>query len=94
MTPVWTPRALDDVSDVVTYLAGENPRAADALLARVFDVVEQTLVAQPYIGRPGRVDGTRETVVSPSYILVYRVEANRIEILAFRHTARRWPDHY
>lgn len=94
MTPIWTPRALDDVADVMTYLADENPRAADALLACVLDVVEQTLVAQPYVGRPGRVDGTREAVVSPSYILVYRVAADRIEILAFRHTARRWPDHF
>ncbi|SFM72680.1 type II toxin-antitoxin system RelE/ParE family toxin [Shimia aestuarii] len=94
MTPVWTPRALEDIAEVISYLAAENLQAADDLLARSLDLVEGTLVSQPNVGRPGRVEGTREAVVSPSYILVYRVTAHQIEILAFRHTSRLWPDQF
>lgn len=94
MTPVWTSRALEDIAEVITYLANENPQAADELLARALEFVERTLTSQPFVGRPGRVDGTREAVVSPSYILVYRVSTRQIEILPFRHTSRQWPDHF
>lgn len=31
-------------------------------------------------------------VVHPSWILVYRPRGTRLELLAFRHTARRWPE--
>ena len=46
------------------------------------------------IGRSGRVAETREFVVHASYILVYRVKGDRLDILAFRHTARFWPDQF
>ena len=44
----------------------------------------------PYLYRPGRVAGTREAVVHPNYILVYRVRET-IEILAVLHARRRYP---
>jgi len=45
------------------------------------------------MGRPGRVDGTREFVVAGTpYIIPYRVRGETVELLAVMHGARRWPD--
>ena len=94
MIPNWTPQALGDVADVSEWIRAHDPQAAIGLSDRVLLFVAKTLPAQPMIGRPGRVANTREFVVHPSYILVYRVEGNALDILAFRHTARRWPDQF
>ena len=94
MIPNWTPQALSDVADVTERIRADDPRAADRLCDRVLLFVSKTLPAQPMIGRPGRVTYTREFAVHASYILVYRVEGDRLDILAFRHTARLWPDQF
>lgn len=94
MIPNWTPQALSDVADVTERIRADDPQAANRLRDRVLLFVAKTLPAQPMIGRPGRVANTREFVVHASYILVYRVEGDALDILAFRHTARRWPDQF
>lgn len=53
----------------------------------------RTLAAHPYLGRPGRIAGTREPVIaSTPFIVAYRVADDRTEILAVFHGARIWPD--
>ena len=94
MIPNWTPQALSDVADVTERIRADDPQAANRLRDRVLLFVSMTLPAQPMIGRPGRVANTREFVVHASYILVYRVEGDALDILAFRHTARLWPDQF
>ena len=45
------------------------------------------------IGRPGRVEGTRELVVAGTpYIVPYRVKAEIVQIITVLHSAQRWPD--
>jgi toxin ParE1/3/4 len=47
------------------------------------------------MGRPGRVPGTRELVVSDTpFILPYRVRDSAVEILAVFHGARQWPEQF
>ena len=41
--------------------------------------------------RPGRAPGTREAVVHPNYILVYRVSAEAVEIVSLVHARRQYP---
>ncbi|MDV3455407.1 type II toxin-antitoxin system RelE/ParE family toxin [Sphingomonas sp. HF-S4] len=48
------------------------------------------LPAHPHAYRPGRVAGTREAVVHPNYILIYRV-SEIIEIVAVIHARQRYP---
>jgi toxin ParE1/3/4 len=44
-------------------------------------------------GRPGRVLGTRELVVSNSpFVVAYSIEKERIVILAIYHGAQQWPE--
>ncbi|WP_294081057.1 type II toxin-antitoxin system RelE/ParE family toxin [Sphingomonas sp.] len=51
------------------------------------------LAANPFIGRPGEIRGTRELVVTGTpYIVAYRVSDTTIEVLFVQHGARQWPD--
>ena len=44
------------------------------------------------LGRPGRVEGTRELVVAGTpYVIPYGVRENRVEVLRVFHAARKWP---
>ncbi len=90
----WTRRAVAALANIHSHIASDNPAAADLLRDRAVSFVETTLVAHPAIGRPGRVDGTRESVVHPSYIIVYRINAEVVEILTVRHVAQKWLDQF
>lgn len=92
MKIVWTKPGLRDLDCARDYIAEENPGAA----ARVIERIEEALMGlrrHPQIGRPGRVEATRELVVPGTpFILVYMIRAKRIEIAALIHGARQWPD--
>jgi plasmid stabilization system protein ParE len=49
------------------------------------------IVSLSAFGTPGRVSGTRELLVHPSYLMVYDVIDDIVRILAIIHTARQWP---
>ncbi len=49
------------------------------------------LAEHPYLSPAGRVSGTRELVVHPNYLIVYRVAASRVEIVVVVHTRREYP---
>jgi toxin ParE1/3/4 len=87
----WLPEAERNRESQLAYVAGHNPRAA----IDVGDALETSvarLANHPAIGRPGRVQGTRELVVTGTpYIVVYRVESAAVVILRVLHGAQRWP---
>ena len=90
----WSPEARTDLREMVLYLADKNPYAAKALYERI-ETAATELIENPYIGRPGRVPGTRELVITnTSYILPYQIRQNRLEILRVYHGARKWPKHF
>ena len=74
------------------YIATDNETAAYELIEYIFTTINTLLPENPTIGRPGRVDRTREMVVHTSYIVAYQVVGSRIEILTVRHTSRLWPE--
>jgi len=49
------------------------------------------LAEHPYLYRPGRVAGTREAVVHPNYIVVYRVATEAVEVVAVVHARQHYP---
>jgi toxin ParE1/3/4 len=89
---VWTRLALEDLGQAREFISAENPSVAPGVIKRI-ETAAKALEAFPQIGRPGRVEGTRELIVSGTpFILPYRVFRNRVEILAAIHAARRWPE--
>jgi toxin ParE1/3/4 len=89
---VWTQRALEDRRAIFDYIEADDPRAAVTVDERIATAV-QRLVDFPQSGRPGRVEGTRELVVSRTpYIAPYLVDGDVVRILRVIHGARIWPD--
>jgi addiction module RelE/StbE family toxin len=73
MPVVWLDEALADLRAVGDYIARDNREAAYRVLRRL-KAVADTLADHPEMGRPGRVDGTRELVISDlPYILPYQI---------------------
>lgn len=63
MKLIWSREARADLREMVLYTTGKNPNAAKALHEHIEDAAT-TLIGIPYIGRPGRVPGTRELVIT------------------------------
>jgi addiction module RelE/StbE family toxin len=87
---VWRETALGDLDEILDYIAERDPAAADRLHAAI-DKCAGTLPLLPHKHRPGRVAGTREAVVRPNYIMVYRVTAEAVEIVNVIHARREYP---
>jgi toxin ParE1/3/4 len=84
----WTRPALADLEGIGDFIARDNPAAAKRIVVGV-----DALRDHPNLGRPGRLTGTRELVVSGTpYLVPYRALGDDVEILAVFHGARRWPD--
>jgi len=95
MNVVWSPEAISDLVSLRSYIAEDNPAAAQRVVLHIIRNIEQLLSANPDMGRPGRVPGTRELVIPRApYIVPYRVRNNRIQVLRIYHGARRWPDRF
>lgn len=94
MKLIWSPEARVDLREMVLYLADKNPYAAREFYERIAKVAGE-LIDAPYIGRPGRVPGTRELVITNTpYILPYQIRPDRIEILRVYHSAKKWPEKF
>jgi toxin ParE1/3/4 len=90
----WLRRALRNLDEEAEYIARDNADAAARVVARIATSIDR-LAAHPASGRPGRVPGTRELVVSGTpYIVPYRVRRDTIEILRVFHAARKWPEKF
>lgn len=86
----WKKQAKNDLLRIIEYIAEDNEHAAE----RFADLIEskaEKLRHRPQLYRTGRQRGTREMVVHPHYLVVYRIRKTTIEILRVKHTAQRWP---
>jgi len=90
MLPVhWLANA-SNLATILEFIAKRNETAASHLLDDIERATSQ-LLQHPYLYRPGRLAGTREIVVHPNYIGVYRVCPNVIEIIAVLHSRQQYP---
>ena len=90
----WLRKALQNLDEEAEFIAIDDAAAARLVVQRVLDAVA-LLAQQPGLGRPGRVQGTRELVVQKTrYIVPYRVRQDCIEILRVFHTSRRPPQRW
>ena len=93
-TIILTPQAIEDLREIVTFIARDNPEKAEEFGYLLCEKTE-TLGAHPLLGRvvpEFRRQEIRE-LIHRSYRIVYRVDESRklIHILHFWHGARGTP---
>ncbi|MBD2267924.1 type II toxin-antitoxin system RelE/ParE family toxin [Anabaena sp. FACHB-1391] len=88
----WLRRALRNLEQARNYVFQDNPTAAQELIIKIQNAANQ-LQNYPFMGKNGRVEGTRELIISNSpYILIYRVKEESVEVLRILHTSKRYPE--
>ena len=90
MTLRFTPRARNDLRDILEYIAKENPAAADRV-RRAFLDAAKLVATRPHLGlRNGKFPELRSRLVARyPYRIHYRVEDADVWIIHIRHSARR-----
>lgn len=87
----YTRLALADIGEAAAYVARDDPQRAKSVVERV-EIAILGLKRHPERGRRGRIEGTRELVVSRiPFVIPYRIVGDRIDILAAIHGRRAWP---
>lgn len=84
----WRREAADDQGRIHDYIAEANAPAARSVVGRVLHAVER-LETFPASGRSGSAKDTREVVIPGlPYIVVYRLLAQDVEVIAVFHAAQ------
>lgn len=86
----WKENARADMLSILTYIAEDNIEAArkfkEDLESRL-----NSLTKFPQAYKHGRVDGTREMVLTSNYIVIYAEGLEQITILRILHSSRMYP---
>lgn len=87
----WTTPAAEDLYNIVRHIRQDNPDAATDVAQALYDGCG-SLRKFPYLGRKGRIEGTRDLVFSGlPYIVVYRIQGQTVEITRIYHGSQDWP---
>ena len=86
----WEAEAFRQFQDALTHIASQNVTAAEALAATTEKRLGSAL-RHPEIGRIGRVEGSRELIVHPNYLVIYAVRETTIDVVRFLHTRQQYP---
>lgn len=89
---VWTPQAIADIEAIRAYVARYAPQYAALLVERIVGAIDR-LETSPRSGRvvPEIGEETLREVITGSYRVVYRLTAERVEIITVLHGARPLP---
>ncbi|WKV86804.1 type II toxin-antitoxin system RelE/ParE family toxin [Pseudomonas sp. B24_DOA] len=85
----WSNKALAQLADICEYIDQFNSTASISMERKAVAAAEK-LSSIPYGFRSGRVQGTREMVIHPNYLLVYQVNGV-IKILTVLHARQKYP---
>jgi toxin ParE1/3/4 len=87
-----TAQAEEDLIDIWSYIARDNPSAADRFLDAL-DMKSQALAHNPQMGmaRDDVRPGVRHFPVG-NYIILYRDVGDGVEVVRYVHGRRRLPD--
>lgn len=85
----FTSTALDQIQAALERVEQESPKGAIRVRERIAATVD-LLVQHPSAGQKTSREGVRRVVLTPyPYIIFYRVRAEEIVIMRFRHAARK-----
>ena len=92
MKVIWSPLATDRIDEITSYIAEDNPRAAETWIRKVFARAGQ-LADFPQSGHhipetPRR--DIRELILG-NYRIIYLADSRQVSILTVRHAKQRLP---
>ena len=88
----WSVLARADRKAIFDYIEADSPRSAIAVDDRI-EARANSLAQFPEMGRPGRIEGTRELVIQRTpYIAAYFIIDDSVRILRVLHGAQLWPE--
>ncbi|ABM40237.1 type II toxin-antitoxin system RelE/ParE family toxin [Polaromonas naphthalenivorans] len=87
----WRQQAIDDLVEIVEYIAEDNPDAAQELKDEIEEKAAK-LPDHPKLYKPSpRVKGMRELVARSNYIVLYRETPTLVEVVNVFHARQQWP---
>jgi toxin ParE1/3/4 len=87
----WRQQAIDDLMEIIEYIAEDDPEAAQELKDEIEEKAAK-LPDHPKLYKPStRVKGMRELVARRNYIVLYRETPALVEIVNVLHARRQWP---
>ncbi|MDQ2996774.1 MAG: type II toxin-antitoxin system RelE/ParE family toxin [Chloroflexota bacterium] len=90
MRIIWSAPARREWAEHYRFYATRNPEAARRVQQLVMSGAAR-LREHPQLGRPGRVEGSRELIISGTpFLLVYDPTPDRIEIVHVYHGRQNW----
>ena len=90
----WARDADSDLESIEDYIGRDNAESAFRILAEIVRQVEM-LEEHPGMGRPGRVEGTRELVIAGlPYVIAYLHRGDTVTVLRVLHGAMKWPKRF
>jgi len=91
MTIEWTEPALRDLEGIRDYIKRDSKHYADRFIERIVSAVEN-LTRFPQIGRviPEAKNPALRELLYANYRVMYRIEPDRILLVAVVHAARDW----
>ena len=89
---LYTQRALDDLAEIIRYIAEDNPDAASRFGHSLLDYLD-LLRSYPQMGATIRQRSQVRRLVHSPIVVYYQVQERdrAVEILHFRHGSRRPP---
>lgn len=87
----WTEPAQMCLQEILDYIAKDKVETAHRFVDEIVESTEAMLTEHPNAGRQGRVENTREWIAHKRYVVAYRIDKDRVQILSVIHTSRLWP---
>jgi toxin ParE1/3/4 len=93
MLPIeWRASANEDLAEILNFIRARNELAAVRLFERIEAALEHTS-QHPYLYKQSeRVNGLREIVAHPNYLVLYRVTPTAIEVVNVVHAKTDFPN--
>jgi toxin ParE1/3/4 len=82
----WSKRALARLDDIADYIARDNPVRAETFAKELRKKVD--VLQSQQLGTAWHVFGTKQYVLHPNYIAIYRVKDGEVQIITMLHSAQ------
>jgi toxin ParE1/3/4 len=82
----WSKRALARLDSIAAYIAQDNPVRAETFTKELRKKVD--ILKHQQLGTVWQVFGTKQYVLHPNYIAIYRVKNREVQIITILHSAR------